>query len=263
MRLKGPLRAIWGFHARNINNLNDRNGVFKSRTAKSVSVASKLLNLGDKDKQKRITDYDIKLENPDTSEKEPLKRTHIHEVEFIQQGHVNLCGDACLEMLRLYNGEEPHREVEVNSKSLKSLSSNPRRAFQGLSREQLTKEIESSNFQLSELKFRTNVSDDKFTSDLADCIEQGPVLIAYRGNPFWGHYALIIGIIGDDLVIHNPWSGANEVKPVSWLQSLAASDKLQGYLSEPKGSLFAPSGCISKHIDINDILSKIQSQFQS
>ena len=264
MRLKGPLRAIWGFHARNINNLDEHKGTFKSRAIRTVSVDSKLSDLYDKNKQKKITDYDVKSKTPETSDEGISGRVFIHDVEFIQQGHVNLCGDACLEMLRLYNGENPQREVEINSKSLKSLSSNPRKTFKGMSRKEFMREVKSSNFQLSELKFETDgIDDTQFTDDVSHCIEQGPVLIAYRGNPFWGHYALVIGVAGDELVIHNPWSGANQIKPVSWLKNLASSDRLQAYLSEPKGSLFVPLGCVSKHIDLNDVLSNIKSQLDS
>ena len=136
MKLKGPLRAVLGFHARSINDL-DEQGEFKSRTAKSISVNSKLSGMTEQSKQKKITDYRITEISSDNSGNESLNNVHIHNIEFIHQGHINLCGDACLEMLRLYHGESSKREVEVNSKSIKSLNTNPRKTFEGLRHEEI------------------------------------------------------------------------------------------------------------------------------
>lgn len=217
MKLRGPLRAIWSFNATNdTKKLEAEQKRFKGRTVEAAS--------------------------------------HIHAVNYIHQGHVNLCGDACVEMLRRFYGDNPLRATTTNSKKVESLSTNPRRIFKGLSINEIYEETIHSNFKLSELKFPvSSVPKEALLESLTELISEAPILLSYRENNFYSHYVLLIGIIGDKLVIHDPWSGGSEIEPLKWLHSLILENKIEGFLAQDKAAddIF-PTGTITKKVDSED-----------
>ncbi|WP_257275915.1 C39 family peptidase [Endozoicomonas sp. SESOKO4] len=217
MKLRGPFRAIWHFNATNdTKKLEAEQKKFKGRTVEAAS--------------------------------------HIHAVNYIHQGHFNLCGDACVEMLRRFYGDNPLRATTTNSKKVESLSTNPRGIFKGLSLKKVYEEADHSSFKLSELQFPdSSVPKEELVKSLTELISEAPILLSYRENNFYGHYALLIGIIGDKLVVHDPWSGGSEIESVEWLLSLLSEHELEGFLAQDKAAddIF-PTGIITIKVDSED-----------
>ena len=92
-----------------------------------------------------------------------VNRAILHSVPYIHQGHVNLCGDACLEMLKRFHDEPHMRATQTNSKSIESLSENPRKVFEGMTIDNLLLEAETCKFDLVELNFESNnISESDF-----------------------------------------------------------------------------------------------------
>ncbi|WP_422138796.1 papain-like cysteine protease family protein [Endozoicomonas sp. ALC020] len=217
MKLRGPLRAIWGFNATNdTTNLEAEQKKFKGR---SVELKS-----------------------------------HIHPVKYIHQGHVNLCGDACVEMLRRFYGDDPLFVTSINPEKVESLSTNPRRIFKGFPLEEFYEESIRSNFKLSELQFPdSSYTKEALVESLTELIAETPILLRYQENCFYGHYALLIGIMGDKLVIHDPWSGGSQIETVEWLQSLISENELEAFLAQNKtADDILPTGIITIKVDSED-----------
>ena len=146
----------------------------------------------------------------------------MHDVPYLHQGHVNLCGDACVEMIRRYYGQKSDRPSSVNSAGVEYLVENPRGPFKGLSKEEIQEEIADLDFELQ--------AQDKFHKtyiilkrDLSKLIQQGPLLFSYAETGLYGHYVVIAGVVGDELIVHDPWSGGSEIRPIRWLNDLIVS----------------------------------------
>jgi hypothetical protein len=119
-----------------------------------------------------------------------------HNVPFIHQTHVNLCGDACINMLLAFKGR-PYQS---------KLSQNPRGAFEGQSTYDISGRLNAAgvlHFSLARPKNRQWTPED-----LGDYLQKcGPIICA--GTM---HFVLLVGIHEDHVFIHDPWRGANMTK---------------------------------------------------
>ena len=74
----------------------------------------------------------------------------VHGVPYIHQGHINLCSDACVEMIRRFYGTPSDRKTTWNSKGVESLAENPRKMFKGYPENEVVDEIGWFKFPMLE-----------------------------------------------------------------------------------------------------------------
>ena len=162
MKLRGPIRKIFGFSARD-----------KSKPGDFVS-------------------------NPFQDGENPFSiDCGKHDVEFMHQTHVNLCGDSCVNMVLKYKG-----------KAHGNMNKNPRGAFTGIN----TDDVKDRLRQGGLTPLRVAPDGEGATSYTAARIGQylkqfGPIIAT---RPM--HFVLIIGIDGDRIFYHDPWRGPNLIQ---------------------------------------------------
>jgi ABC-type bacteriocin/lantibiotic exporter with double-glycine peptidase domain len=119
-----------------------------------------------------------------------------HNVPFIHQTHVNLCGDSCVNMLLAFKGRAHQAK----------LSKNPRGVLEGQSSKDISAALKLAglpHFRLALPKSRQWSADD-----LGEYLQKfGPIIC--QGT--W-HFVLLVGIHEDHVFIHDPWRGANMTK---------------------------------------------------
>ncbi|QSH40399.1 papain-like cysteine protease family protein [Lentisphaerota bacterium ZTH] len=132
------------------------------------------------------------------------------EVPFVFQGHVNLCYDACLYMMKLFVERNKYRHnlesdlIRIPSQ-LKSyrIRNNPRGILEGLNTDiapargkELGLELMGGN--MPKRNFRNKV--------YFNLTMHGPFMMFYPV-----HGVLIKGIVGDKIITHDSWHGGNLV----------------------------------------------------
>ncbi|WP_133407771.1 papain-like cysteine protease family protein [Parashewanella tropica] len=149
-----------------------------------------------------------------------------HNVEYIHQGHVNLCLDACIEMYKVFF-DLPHRlETKPISQSTSKLVSNPRFGFYGLT------SLDLDLYFHPKFKFHPlNNCVYRFPQDeklslkesLIKGLSSAPMILEISktvfGRPVLYHEMLIVGLSENHVILHCPWRGGNIVKPIAWLEA--------------------------------------------
>jgi hypothetical protein len=159
MKLKGPLARLFGF--------SDRD--FSLRWTGEVSAPFK----------------------PNVM---PTQPCYAADVAFEHQTHVNLCTDACLNMLFEYRNRSQYKS---------NLDKNPRSTFSGQSTDAVKERIEEAG--LIAFSLRPKGSAKKWTGlELAENLFLfGPIIC--MGS---GHAILLIGVSNaETLIFHDPWRG--------------------------------------------------------
>lgn len=133
-----------------------------------------------------------------------------YKVDFVAQRHVNLCGDACVAMLRNYYGKGYGRNV-VQSKTnpnAAKIADNPRGPLTGTNNVNLAKELLAA--ELTPYFFATD--DGALFSDiqLFEALHYlGPFIASVKFNAIARHMIAVIGMEGTNLYVHDPWRGAH------------------------------------------------------
>jgi len=159
------------------------------------------------------------------------KRDHGHHVApslefavpFVHQNHVNLCGDASVEMLVRYHGRHTDvSKVKQNDGSSASyrLRRNPRGVFDGSNEHDLKGMIEAAG--LYGWRFCPRVG--KWTAELVRLAldTYGPYAQCVRFS-IAEHWVVVKGTDGSSVIYNDPWRGANMSKTMDdWV--IAAAD---------------------------------------
>jgi len=121
-------------------------------------------------------------------------------VEFIRQRHINMCGDACFNMLLSYKGK-PHE---------KSLKQNPRGILEGLTSSEMKEKLLGAGLVSPQLQYP---QDRKWSAkDLTAIMnEHGPLICMGKASSFPPvyHFVLVFGADQDSVAYHDPLGGAN------------------------------------------------------
>jgi Papain-like cysteine protease AvrRpt2 len=138
----------------------------------------------------------------------------IYNVGYVAQKHINMCGEACVKMLKDYKGYPSGINMDVN----------PRGAFQGKKFDALANQ---HNLQEGFFPGQLNAKGTKWTrgaisaQSIKDALtEHGPIICSgdfcrMMGQRF-GHYVLVTGVDGDLVHFNDPWHGDKRKKSVDW-----------------------------------------------
>jgi hypothetical protein len=159
MRLKGPIAKVFGFSSKD----HDKPGTL--------------------------------ISGPTDAAKRP-KAFARHNVPFIHQRHVNLCGDACINMLLAFKGR-PHKP---------KLGKNPRGVFEGQTTDDVLDQLAAAGLTRFSLALPQN---RQWTPEtLGEYLQKyGPIIC--KGSM---HFVLMVGIHEEHVFVHDPWRGANMTK---------------------------------------------------
>lgn len=171
-----------------------------------IVVQSWLLN-----KRKRATTADLAVGNGGP--------TVVYDVPFVAQKHINMCGEACVKMLKEFKG----RPVAID------MGINPRGVFQGKKFDKL-----AADHGLTEGYFPGQLDNGQWTKgaitaqSIVDALtSHGPIICSgdfcrMMGSR-WGHYVLVTGVQGGLIHFNDPWHGDKRKKPVDWFIDMLGS----------------------------------------
>ena len=165
-----------------------------------------------------------------------------YQVPFIGQGHINLCGDACVNMLL----KAHHKEVKVDMVPSKrhdgamKLSRNPRGMFQGAEAEDLVKVLYGEDLN----PYLISSNDGTFSSAQVYSIlsDLGPIIASVAFSSLCGHYILITGAernrqATDKLFYHDPWRGANMSMTIAEFNQICNGRQKDVFLAAAPGNV--------------------------
>lgn len=124
----------------------------------------------------------------------PANHALCKNVEFIHQQHVNMCGDACVNMLFAYKGKAYERMFKRN----------PRGVLEGLDTQQVKDKLMEAELLPVPIPYPEN---RKWPAQqLASLIiAYGPLICAGKR-----HFILVFGADQNKVVYHDPWRGPNK-----------------------------------------------------
>lgn len=131
------------------------------------------------------------------------------EVPFIQQNHINLCGDASASMLLMYHGRPAMATVHASNKhaNVFKLKENPRGTLEGADTEELKAALRASGLHL--YRFRPYAATWTAQS-IGDVLRNyGPFMALVRFSPIAMHWLVIKGLDGTNVLYHDSWRGRN------------------------------------------------------
>jgi hypothetical protein len=150
------------------------------------------------------------------------KRDHDHhvgdggleyEVPFVHQNHVNLCGDASAQMLAMFNGRAPTIAIKANTGHANSyrLQSNPRGVVEGSNDDDVAAVIRAAGLYPWNICPREGL----WTAGLVrSALEMfGPYAQSVRFSVA-GHWVVVTGTDGRNVIYHDPWRGMNNRKAI-------------------------------------------------
>ncbi len=130
---------------------------------------------------------------------------NVGKVPFSHQKHVNLCGDACLNMM-----------FGAHDRPQTDLSKNPRGTFQGLNTSNILQKINQNGLQpsLPESKPSNNQWKEQDLSN--ELGKNGPAIcgLSSMGGRS-GHYVVLLEAKDSNVLVHDPWKGPNQTMPLT------------------------------------------------
>ncbi len=178
----GLLRNTLGFHAR-----NDQGAIQSAKKkfrGRSVVQASERLPPTVSSLPAPHSEYVLSESIQNMSVEVAFKGMEcVHDVPYIHQGHVNMCSDACLEMIRRYKKIPTTIATQTNSKGVEFLAHNCRGVFQGLKSEERTEQVSSlglSSIDIGEIC----TQEPFFLYDLSQSFKKAPVFSVTVEQPF-------------------------------------------------------------------------------
>ena len=142
-------------------------------------------------------------------------------VPYIFQNHVNLCNDACTNMLLSYYGKQTAPLVACRKHAgINKLQSNPRRPFQGSGASHAMDLLDDAGLNAYSLDVFPG---DTFNRSHIEGVLTwyAPFIASIRSSRFSTHAILILAIQGDRLFYHDPWKGANMSMTLDRLNDIA------------------------------------------
>lgn len=145
-------------------------------------------------------------------------------IAFQAQKHINMCGDACVNMLYAYHGRTPPNNLKINSRGV----------FAGMNMDEVVKK-----FGVAEggalRRWRPDWREDgqhfaalnpmRLAAGLHQC---GPLMWSGEFARFlggrWGHWIIVHGILEETVLIADPWHGEERKKPFSWFTKHMSKD---------------------------------------
>ena len=130
-------------------------------------------------------------------------------VSFIFQNHLNLCGDACANMLLEFYAKQPTSALAQSSghPGVLKMMSNPRRMLKGTESEDLIEMLNTGGLWVYQFHPTEPFASNTIGFVLSDF---GPFIAGVQFNRFAGHAILVFGVQGDQIFYHDPWRGANK-----------------------------------------------------
>lgn len=141
---------------------------------------------------------------------DPVNQTATPNVQLVlaryqNQKHINMCGEACVTMLYEYH----HDNAGVN------MNVNPRGVLEGADAGDLRQRFP----RLRSWTFRTPMTPRRLAYGL---LTYGPLIASGDFARFmgkrWGHYILVTGVVGDTVLIADPWHGEDRRKSMEWFK---------------------------------------------
>ncbi|WP_019995879.1 papain-like cysteine protease family protein [Aureimonas ureilytica] len=145
-------------------------------------------------------------------------------IEFQAQKHINMCGDACVNMLYAYHGKTPPNNLNINLRGV----------FEGMDNSDIVEKF-GTNKGGSLTRWRPSWRKDgenfsglnpmRLAAGLHKC---GPLMWSgefarFLGNR-WGHWIIVHGIVEETVLIADPWHGQERKKPFSWFAKHMSKD---------------------------------------
>jgi hypothetical protein len=144
-------------------------------------------------------------------------------VPYIFQNHVNLCRDACTNMLLSYYGKQTASVVACKKHAgINKLKKNPRGPFKGTNASDSMDLLDAGGLHPYTLYVFPG---DKFKRFHIEgvLVSYAPFIAAVRSSRVSTHAILVFGLEGDRLFYHDPWKGANMSMTLQQLNDIAVS----------------------------------------
>lgn len=158
---------------------------------------AKIFGFSDKDHSKGKAEEISAPYDPDVMPKAPAYGI---DVPFEQQTHVNLCGDASLNMLFTFK-KKPTARVD--------LKKNPRGALEGINTDDVKARIDAVDGLVAK-QLKPKAAKAWTALELAQQLyAHGPLIC--KGSQ---HFILLIAVNGDNCYFHDPWRGQYVAKSI-------------------------------------------------
>lgn len=157
--------------------------------------------------------------SPDDKKEEAFPSIII-PVEFFAQKHVNMCGDACVNMLYAAAKKKPPVNMKQNTRGvMEGLDNDAVREAHGdliRWRPNWVQKDQSSIRNLTPMRLAFGLK------------QNGPMMFSGSYARFigkrWGHWIVVHGIVEENVYIADPWHGENRHKSFSWLMEHAEKE---------------------------------------
>ncbi|WP_158590445.1 papain-like cysteine protease family protein [Noviherbaspirillum cavernae] len=139
--------------------------------------------------------------NPNEPHEEPSAgHWHCGDVPYVHQRHINMCGDACVNMLVAY--KKGRRDAE-------QIDRNPRGVFAELPFRDLEEKLSAAGLAVAPINRPPKKSWP--AQELARHLSQyGPIICGgQEPRDLVGHYVLLTCVRDEKVVVHDPWGGRN------------------------------------------------------
>ncbi len=154
-------------------------------------------------------------------------------IEFQAQKHVNMCGDACVNMLYAYHGKTPPNNLKINLRGV----------FEGMNGNDIGKKFGSNDggsldrwrpLWRNHGGYSSGLNSMRLAAGLHKC---GPLMwygefARFLGNR-WDHWIIVHGVVEETVLIADPWHGAERKKPLSWLSKHLKPNEAPFYIRRP------------------------------
>lgn len=156
---------------------------------------------------------------------------NILDVPYIHQGHINTCFDACINMVLVYFGKDPICELTPpNRENISAIKDNPRGIFEGMSAKEL-KKFDQNGLKFFPIEFigeRHAFEDEEILNNFRQLLTSTPLIFTHQSTVFTRHVVVIKGVIGNKLIVHDPWTGGNEIRSLNWYKNKSRTGRVYG-----------------------------------
>jgi hypothetical protein len=169
-----------------------------------------------------------------------------HNVGFVHQNHINLCGDACTSMLLLYRGKMALAAVDPSPKhaNVFLMRDNPRGVLTGSNTGTLIAGMKGANLQVYDVSPQAGAAWTAQT--LGDALTTfGPVMICVAFSAAAYHWILLTGIQNSTIFYHDPWRGRNMSMTVANLARISTPQYANECLAALNAPVVGPPGTLS------------------
>lgn len=137
-----------------------------------------------------------------------------YDVQFIHQNHINLCGDASVQMLIMFLTKNTTVQLKIKNDDPKKLylAKNPRGIFEGTNDDDLKRMLHIAGLNTWNVTPLSKAWDIESVRMTLHCF--GPY-IQSTGM----HWVLVTGVDRQDVIYQDPWRGRNMSKKINdWMK---------------------------------------------